>query len=163
MERDEKKQSVSNASERAGDRDLLREDVLIQPRLRFDSIEITHGMGLGSEHTNSSARRIHSPGGLISRTSSRQSLIDRTNIHIDSTLLTGNEPRSSHPETISHEEHIPATTESRRQIIEKEQRRRQELTDGYARLKNVLPLTSMKTSKVSLIERGERNTHIFDR
>ena len=42
----------------------------------------------------------------------------------------------------------------RRQRIEAEQRRRDELRDGYARLKDVLPVSNLKSSKVSLLERG---------
>ena len=42
----------------------------------------------------------------------------------------------------------------RRQRIEAEQRRRDELRDGYARLKDVLPVSNQKSSKVSLLERG---------
>lgn len=44
---------------------------------------------------------------------------------------------------------------TRRQRIEAEQRRRDELRDGYARLKDVLPVSNQKSSKVSLLERGE--------
>ncbi|KIM70130.1 hypothetical protein SCLCIDRAFT_506632 [Scleroderma citrinum Foug A] len=47
---------------------------------------------------------------------------------------------------------------TRRQRIEAEQRRRDELRDGYAKLKDVLPVSNQKSSKVSLLERGE---HIF--
>ncbi|KAI0334494.1 hypothetical protein GY45DRAFT_1242855 [Cubamyces sp. BRFM 1775] len=43
---------------------------------------------------------------------------------------------------------------TRRQRIEAEQRRRDELRDGYARLKDVLPVTNQKSSKVSLLERA---------
>lgn len=43
---------------------------------------------------------------------------------------------------------------TRRQRIEAEQKRRDELREGYAQLKNVLPLTNQKSSKVSLLERG---------
>ena len=45
---------------------------------------------------------------------------------------------------------------TRRQRIEAEQRRRDELRDGYARLKEVLPVSNQKSSKVSLLERGMR-------
>ena len=44
---------------------------------------------------------------------------------------------------------------TRKQRIEAEQRRRDELRDGYARLKDVLPVSNQKSSKVSLLERGE--------
>ncbi len=43
---------------------------------------------------------------------------------------------------------------TRRQRIEAEQRRRDELREGYAKLKDVLPITNQKSSKVSLLERG---------
>ena len=43
---------------------------------------------------------------------------------------------------------------TRRQRIEAEQRRRDELRDGYSRLKDVLPISATKSSKVNLIERG---------
>ncbi|TFK41908.1 hypothetical protein BDQ12DRAFT_598591 [Crucibulum laeve] len=43
---------------------------------------------------------------------------------------------------------------TRRQRIEAEQRRRDELRDGYAKLKDALPLSNQKSSKVSLLERA---------
>lgn len=46
----------------------------------------------------------------------------------------------------------------RRQRIESEQRRRDELRDGYARLKDTLPASNQKASKVSLLDRA--TTHI---
>lgn len=42
----------------------------------------------------------------------------------------------------------------RKQRIESEQRRRDELRDGYARLKAVLPPSTSKSSKVSLLDRA---------
>jgi len=48
---------------------------------------------------------------------------------------------------------------TRRQRIEAEQRRRDELRDGYAKLKDVLPVSNQKSSKVSLLERGEAISH----
>jgi len=48
--------------------------------------------------------------------------------------------------------------EVRRQRIESEQRRRDELRDGYRRLKDVLPVSNQKSSKVSLLDRA--TTHI---
>lgn len=44
--------------------------------------------------------------------------------------------------------------EIRRQRIESEQRRRDELREGYKRLKDVLPASNMKSSKVSLLDRA---------
>ncbi|KAH9858250.1 hypothetical protein C2E23DRAFT_718615 [Lenzites betulinus] len=50
---------------------------------------------------------------------------------------------------------------TRRQRIEAEQRRRDELRDGYARLKDVLPVSNQKSSKVSLLERATNHiTHL---
>ena len=46
--------------------------------------------------------------------------------------------------------------EIRRQRIESEQRRRDELRDGYRRLKDALPVSNQKSSKVSLLDRGKR-------
>ncbi|KAF8921843.1 hypothetical protein CPB85DRAFT_1427202 [Mucidula mucida] len=43
---------------------------------------------------------------------------------------------------------------TRRQRIEAEQRRRDELRDGYAKLKDVLPVSNQKSSKVSLLDRA---------
>ena len=43
----------------------------------------------------------------------------------------------------------------RRQRIESEQRRRDELREGYARLKDTLPRTPQKSSKVVLLDRGK--------
>lgn len=45
--------------------------------------------------------------------------------------------------------------EIRRQRIESEQRRRDELRDGYRRLKDALPVSNQKSSKVSLLDRGK--------
>ncbi|KAG6911353.1 hypothetical protein DXG01_001024 [Tephrocybe rancida] len=42
----------------------------------------------------------------------------------------------------------------RKQRIESEQRRRDELRDGYARLKETLPSSNQKSSKVSLLDRA---------
>ncbi|TFK41910.1 hypothetical protein BDQ12DRAFT_346099 [Crucibulum laeve] len=42
----------------------------------------------------------------------------------------------------------------RKQRIESEQRRRDELRDGYARLKDTLPPSNQKSSKVSLLDRA---------
>lgn len=44
--------------------------------------------------------------------------------------------------------------EIRRQRIESEQRRRDELREGYRKLKDVLPVSNQKSSKVSLLDRA---------
>ncbi|KAJ7899520.1 hypothetical protein B0H14DRAFT_3779490, partial [Mycena olivaceomarginata] len=46
----------------------------------------------------------------------------------------------------------------RMQRIDAEQRRRDELRDGYAKLKDVLPVSSEKSSKVALLNRA--SSHI---
>jgi hypothetical protein len=56
----------------------------------------------------------------------------------------------SYPESLVHSR----KEATRRQRIEAEQRRRDELRDGYAKLKDVLPVSNQKSSKVSLLERG---------
>lgn len=51
--------------------------------------------------------------------------------------------------------------EIRRQRIESEQRRRDELRDGYRRLKDVLPVSNQKSSKVSLLDRGMYQSYLL--
>lgn len=65
--------------------------------------------------------------------------------------------------------HAPAhgTNEARResirkQRIESEQRRRDELRDGYTRLKENLPSTTQKTSKVSILDRAVSHIRYLD-
>ncbi|KAI0937067.1 hypothetical protein AcV5_005054 [Taiwanofungus camphoratus] len=53
--------------------------------------------------------------------------------------------------------------EIRRQRIESEQRRRDELRDGYRRLKDALPVSNQKSSKVSLLDRGESFFYLYRR
>ncbi|KAG6879451.1 hypothetical protein C0992_002582 [Termitomyces sp. T32_za158] len=50
----------------------------------------------------------------------------------------------------------------RRQRIESEQRRRDELRDGYARLKETLPASNQKSSKVSLLDRATSHLKYLD-
>ncbi|KAF9567858.1 hypothetical protein CPC08DRAFT_626399 [Agrocybe pediades] len=52
---------------------------------------------------------------------------------------------------------------TRRQRIEAEQRRRDELRDGYSKLKDVLPISNMKASKVSLLERATNHIVALER
>lgn len=47
----------------------------------------------------------------------------------------------------------------RRQRIESEQRRRDELREGYNRLKSALPPSNQKSSKASILERGKQLFH----
>ncbi|RDB28772.1 hypothetical protein Hypma_015980 [Hypsizygus marmoreus] len=50
----------------------------------------------------------------------------------------------------------------RKQRIESEQRRRDELRDGYARLKETLPPSNQKSSKVSLLDRATSHLRYLD-
>ncbi|TFK26810.1 hypothetical protein FA15DRAFT_702559 [Coprinopsis marcescibilis] len=52
---------------------------------------------------------------------------------------------------------------TRRQRIEAEQRRRNELRDGYAKLKDVLPVSNEKSSKVSLLDRATNHIIALER
>ncbi|PPQ76998.1 hypothetical protein CVT25_014815 [Psilocybe cyanescens] len=51
---------------------------------------------------------------------------------------------------------------TRRQRIEAEQRRRDELRDGYAKLKDALPSSNQKSSKVSLLERATNHIRALE-
>ncbi|KAJ7269270.1 hypothetical protein B0H12DRAFT_1009386 [Mycena haematopus] len=51
---------------------------------------------------------------------------------------------------------------TRRQRIEAEQRRRDELRDGYAKLKDVLPVSNQKSSKVSLLDRATNHISVLE-
>ena len=54
----------------------------------------------------------------------------------------------------------------RRQRIESEQKRRDELRDGYTKLREALPAVSQKCSKVLLLDRGmsfSLVSHLADR
>jgi hypothetical protein len=62
------------------------------------------------------------------------------------------QPLTSAPGTEARREEI------RRQRIESEQRRRDELRDGYRRLKDALPPSNQKSSKVCLLDRA--TTHV---
>ncbi|KZT57819.1 hypothetical protein CALCODRAFT_266142 [Calocera cornea HHB12733] len=52
--------------------------------------------------------------------------------------------------------------EIRKQRIESEQRRRDELREGYRRLKDVLPVSSQKSSKVSLLDRATQHIRTIE-
>ncbi|KAI0081116.1 hypothetical protein K474DRAFT_1588342 [Panus rudis PR-1116 ss-1] len=52
---------------------------------------------------------------------------------------------------------------TRKQRIEAEQRRRDELREGYARLKDVLPISNQKSSKVSLLERATNHIQMLEK
>jgi len=70
-----------------------------------------------------------------------------------------NSKDSNDSDAEEEEDYQPGSTDPRReavrrQRIESEQRRRDELRDGYARLKAVLPPSTAKSSKVSLLDRA---------
>jgi hypothetical protein len=120
----------------------------------------------GTHHYRSQSRGSNSSTG--SPSSSRgNSLVHRNSLRYNPTPSpTSSSGRRSRGRSISDEEdpmmgvslaeHLANTRKeaTRRQRIEAEQRRRDELRDGYARLKDVLPVSNQKSSKVSLLERG---------
>lgn len=60
-----------------------------------------------------------------------------------------------HPTPVATSVNAESRRESiRKQRIESEQRRRDELREGYARLKETLPASNQKSSKVSLLDRA---------
>ncbi|KAI0313484.1 hypothetical protein OF83DRAFT_1175632 [Amylostereum chailletii] len=63
-------------------------------------------------------------------------------------------PIPSFPSSGSNKVALSRCEEIRRQRIELEQRRRDELRDGYRCLKDVLPVSNQKSSKVSLLHRA---------
>jgi hypothetical protein len=71
----------------------------------------------------------------------------------------GDDDFASDEDDLPHPTHETSVSkrreEVRKQRIESEQRRRDELRDGYRRLKDVLPVSNQKSSKVSLLDRGE--------
>ncbi|KAF7302601.1 BHLH domain-containing protein [Mycena chlorophos] len=121
--------------------------------------------------SDTSADGIYSP--QASPTSSRaNSLVQRHGRSYDPTPSpTGSIPRRSrrgrsHGDSDDEDagygfgENVATTRKeaTRQQRIQAEQRRRDELRDGYAKLKDVLPVSNQKSSKVSLLERA--TTHI---
>ena len=91
-------------------------------------------------------------------------------ITVASVARTGRERkrRSSKHDDFSDDDFSPAggltasnevrCEEIHRQCIELEQRRRDELRDGYRRFKDALPVSNQKSSKFSLLDRA--TTHI---
>lgn len=121
----------------------------------------TSADGLSYHHSNSS--------GANSPSSSRaNSLVHRTSIRYHNptpspTSSAGRRRSRSHDSDDDDNMGVAYAVENlahsrkeatRRQRIEAEQRRRDELRDGYAKLKDVLPVSNQKSSKVSLLERG---------
>jgi len=89
-------------------------------------------------------------GGGGRRTTRRRSINDDE--------FASDEDDAPAPEPASKNAVSKRREEVRRQRIESEQRRRDELRDGYRRLKDVLPVSNQKSSKVSLLDRA--TTHI---
>jgi hypothetical protein len=112
--------------------------------------------------------------GATSPTSSRRnSLIARGSLRYNPTPSpsSGSERRRQRGASMSeddddgiggHGDHQIASQRkeaTRKQRIEAEQKRRDELRDGYAKLKDVLPVSNAKSSKVSLLDRGAPPSH----
>lgn len=71
--------------------------------------------------------------------------------------MTGDDDFASDKDDLPvlHEVNVSKRREEvRKQRIESKQRRRDELHNGYRRLKDVLPVSNQKSSKVSLLNRG---------
>jgi hypothetical protein len=102
----------------------------------------------------------HSGAPSPAPSSRRNSLQHRGNLRYNPTPSpSASSGRRSRGQSISDDDGIADITSNRKeatrkQRIEAEQRRRDELRDGYARLKDVLPVSNSKSSKVSLLERG---------
>ncbi|KAG8927993.1 hypothetical protein FRC01_006610 [Tulasnella sp. 417] len=86
--------------------------------------------------------------------------LDNVNGVLPSSEVSGSPPsrRSSVDTSLFISVVAKRREEIRRQRIESEQRRRDELRDGYRKLKEVLPASNQKSSKVSLLDRA--TTHI---
>ncbi|KAF4612514.1 hypothetical protein D9613_012769 [Agrocybe pediades] len=89
---------------------------------------------------------------MLSRSSSRQSLHDRTNVDIfpsrDEDMHRSQTPSLPGPSGMTE------TTKQR--LIAAEQQRRDELRDGYACLRHVLPFSNLRDSRLRLLERATR-------
>jgi hypothetical protein len=109
--------------------------------------------------------RTHS-GATSPSSSRRNSFVARGSLRYNPTPSpsSGSERRRTRGASISeedddgmgHGDHIASQRKeaTRKQRIEAEQKRRDELRDGYAKLKDVLPVSNAKSSKVSLLDRG---------
>jgi hypothetical protein len=119
----------------------------------------------GNEGHYHSHSRTHSGAASPASSSRRNSFISRGSLRYNPTPSpsSGSE-RHSRGRSLSEEEddgmghgdQIASQRKeaTRKQRIEAEQKRRDELRDGYAKLKDVLPVSNAKSSKVSLLDRG---------
>lgn len=122
----------------------------------------------GSDTSGDNIYHSRNSSGTTSPASSRgNSLVHRTSVRYNPTPSPSSSSGRRRGRSIESEEDDPNNNMSmvqelahtrkeatRKQRIEAEQRRRDELRDGYARLKDVLPVSNQKSSKVSLLERG---------
>lgn len=100
-----------------------------------------------------------SPAGSSSSSTRRRSVDEAASYSDD-------EPLSLPPHTtrsIGESMSMNRKEVTRRQRIEAEQRRRDELRDGYSRLREVLPSASHRGSKVALLDRGASFASASDR
>ncbi|KAH9982760.1 hypothetical protein BGW80DRAFT_1453584 [Lactifluus volemus] len=149
------------------------------PRLGFPSLNLAAPMAeytYGSSYTTGLLVHLwsHQPwlGFPLAKPCSVPRSVRYNPISVSSVTRTGRERkrRSSKHDDFSDDDddfappNAPAASnevrreEIRRQRIESEQRRRDELRDGYRRLKDALPVSNQKSSKVSLLDRA--TTHI---
>ena len=122
----------------------------------------------GSDTSGDNIYHSRNSSGTTSPASSRgNSLVHRTSVRYNPTPSPSSSSGRRRGRSIESEEDDPNNNMSmvqelahtrkeatRKQRIESEPRRRDELRDGYARLKDVLPVSNQKSSKVSLLERG---------
>ncbi|KAF8528313.1 hypothetical protein JB92DRAFT_808248 [Gautieria morchelliformis] len=94
-------------------------------------------------HTAGGKRRSARPAARKSATATRRQVRDQ-----DAGLSDEEEGEGNGCATQRHSE------ETRLQRMESEQRRRDELRNGYARLKSALPVSNQKSSKISLLDRA---------
>jgi len=117
------------------------------------SRESSSGAGSPPARRNQAQHRYHPLGGRRGRRSStndERELSDEGEQDPISPQSTGGMSSQAMAESLANSR----KEATRKQRIEAEQRRRDELREGYARLKNVLPSSNQKSSKVSLLERA---------
>jgi hypothetical protein len=119
--------------------------------LPFQTIPRSHRfnpLGTASSSSPSAASRSSARGSAARRRSSRNDDSDDDDEDFGTSLTNDNASVGSGNNVDGRRETI------RKQRIESEQRRRDELRDGYRRLKEALPVSNQKSSKVSLLERA---------
>ncbi|KZO95927.1 hypothetical protein CALVIDRAFT_142260 [Calocera viscosa TUFC12733] len=154
------------------------------------SLSLSHGVGHSHSHSHSHGHRppIHRSGSHQSGNDSSASHGSTGSMRyvVTGNESSGNESRGHKRRATKHadedsdeddDEDLPPRRvsggsskrdaearreEIRKQRIESEQRRRDELREGYRRLKDVLPVSSQKSSKVSLLDRATQHIRTIE-